>query len=55
MCLVSVPYRIAFQSASGVGGPGHHVHRDLNLCDYFVWGYHKDCVYRTNLHTVQEL
>jgi hypothetical protein len=24
-------------------------------CDYFLWGYLKDCMYRTNPHTVQEL
>jgi hypothetical protein len=28
---------------------------DINLCNYFLWGYHKDRVYRTILHTVQEL
>ena len=28
---------------------------DLNPCDYFLWGYLKDRVYRNNPHTVAEL
>jgi len=27
----------------------------MNPCDYFLWGYLKDCVYHTSPHTVQEL
>jgi hypothetical protein len=27
----------------------------MNPCDYFVWGYFKDLVYRTILHSVQEM
>jgi len=27
----------------------------MNPCDYFLWGYLKDRVYRINPHTVQEL
>jgi hypothetical protein len=27
----------------------------MNLCYYFLWGYFKDRVYRTNPHTAQEL
>jgi hypothetical protein len=28
---------------------------DLNSCDYFLWGYLKDCMYRTNPCTFQDL
>jgi hypothetical protein len=27
----------------------------MNPCDYFLWGYLKDCVYCTNPHAAQEL
>jgi hypothetical protein len=28
---------------------------DLNPCDYFLWGFLKDTVYKNNLHTIKEL
>jgi hypothetical protein len=28
---------------------------DLNPCNYFLWGFLKDAVYKNNLHTIKEL
>jgi len=28
---------------------------DLTTCDYFFWGHLKSTVYKSNLHTIQEL
>jgi hypothetical protein len=28
---------------------------DFNQCDYFLWGFLKDSVYRSNSHVIQEL
>jgi len=50
--LVTMSCGIDFQSASGVGGSGHH---DMNTCNYFLWVYLKDSVYCANPHNIQEL
>jgi len=50
MCLVAVSCQISFQITLGVGHPGYCVY-GTNTCDYFLWGYLKDCVYCTNTHS----
>lgn len=37
----------------GIDWPSHSP--DLNVCDFFLWGYLKDRVYKTNPQTIEEL
>jgi hypothetical protein len=34
---------------------GHRYYPDLNPCDYFVWGFAKEMLYKSNPHTIREL
>ena len=34
---------------------GHHTHQTSNPCDFFLWGYLKDKIYRNRPRTIQEL
>lgn len=36
-------------------GPGHHTLWDFCPCDYFLWGFVKDTIYRNKWHTFKEL
>jgi len=44
-----------FPESFGCGWSWPPCSRDMNPCDYFLWGYLKEPVYRTTPYTTQEL
>jgi hypothetical protein len=40
---------IIFLNGSDTGGPGHHAFQ--NPCEYLLWSFLKDTVYKNNPHT----
>jgi hypothetical protein len=48
-----LPNRFPEQFGYGWSWPSYSP--DLNPCNYFLWGFLKDTVYKNNLHTTEEL
>jgi hypothetical protein len=51
--LATVSFQIASLNVLARSWPPYST--DLNPCDYCLWGYLKDNVYRNNPHTVHEM